>query len=200
MLWPLGSWPQWPQPQGAEGWGEVGSTGQGECPGSAALPLTAAGERSQLRALAWPRTNHRFYSCEDGINDKKKYDDLASPGACCPHRHPVGSHCTLVTGASSVGAMVLTRGWSLSLTHLTDEQCLSSQLSEAALTRPQFRGPFNLTGMLPRDLHVCTPFLGLGTAGGPVRPKRGHPRYKAPPGPGGRPAGQGSGTMMSQWL
>ena len=66
-----------------------------------------------------------------------------------------------------------------------DEQCLSSQLSEAALTRPQFRGPFNLTGMLQRDLHICTPFSGLGTAGRPVRPKRGIRGTKLPPGPEG---------------
>lgn len=69
--------------QGAEGWGAPG----GRCPSSAALPLRATGGRSQLGALARPRANHQFYSCEDGsprfINNKK-YDDLPSPEACCP--------------------------------------------------------------------------------------------------------------------
>lgn len=91
----------------------MGSTwGGGGVPARQPCHLGLQVDAPSSGALARPRANHQFYSCEDGsprfINNKK-YDDLQVLRPAAP-RHPVGSHCALVPGASSAGTVVLTRG------------------------------------------------------------------------------------------
>nr|CAI9709397.1 unnamed protein product [Rangifer tarandus platyrhynchus] len=66
----------------------------------------------------------------------------------------------------------------------SDNAHLRQELAaDLAPSQPCPWGPGAPASMLQCDLHICTPFSGLGTAGRSVRPKRGHLRRQTTPFP-----------------
>lgn len=183
MLWPLGSWPQWPQPRELRG-GEH----RGRCPARQPCHL---GYRWTLPAwaLARPRANHQFYSCEDGsprfINNKK-YDDLPSPEACCCPQTPGGFSLCPRTREPVVRGLGSDQSGGHCHSCIGLGRAMPLITTFRGCTNPSsLRSLCNLTSMLQCHLQVCTPLSAWGLTGQPTRPKRGHPRYKAPQGPEG---------------
>lgn len=120
-----------------------------------------------------------------------------SPEACCPQT-PGEFSLALLPGASSAGTVVLTRAGG---GHC--HSCIGLGPSNASHHNFQrLHQPILNSGPLQPNKYASVssaslhPFSGLGTAGQPTRPKRGHPRHKGSPGPRGAPS---RAEAQAQW-